>query len=127
MAVKAFRSPMRVLPPLAREGAGGIRGSTSSQNLSLTVQGLVRAIPTATTPSLAEILDFHRSYQFSDKVLSVLLLLQERFYGGDVSQLPLGEPSRTGEGPVAVRPTTSSRALSGDGAGMPLYGDWRYP
>src|SRR5215217_3244888 len=59
--------------------------------------------------------------------LSVLLLLQERFYAGDVSQLPLGEPSRTGEGPVAVRPTTSSRALSGDGAGMSLYGDWRYP
>src|SRR5215213_7946073 len=70
MAVKAFRSPMRVLPPLACEGAGGIRGSTSSQNSSLTVQGLVRAIPTATTPSLAEILDFHRSYQFSDKVLT---------------------------------------------------------
>ncbi len=34
---------MRVLPPLAWEGAGGTKGSTFSQNSSLTVQGLVRA------------------------------------------------------------------------------------
>src|SRR5215218_4692405 len=35
---------MRGLPPLACEGAGGTSGSTRSQNSSLTVQGLVRAI-----------------------------------------------------------------------------------
>src|SRR5215213_436480 len=44
MAAKASRSSMRVLPPLAWEGAGGIEGSTFSQNSSLTFHGFVRAI-----------------------------------------------------------------------------------
>src|SRR5947209_19481735 len=73
MAPKAFRSSMRVLPPSAWEGAGGIRGSTFSQNSSLTVQGLVRVIP------ITSLLLFFRKYQtyqtsnrfyrFSDKLL----------------------------------------------------------
>ena len=35
---------MRVLPPFLWEGAGGIKGSTFSQNSSLTIHGFVRAM-----------------------------------------------------------------------------------
>ena len=54
MTLKALRSsmrvPMRVLQAFLWEGAGGINGSTFSQNWSLTFHGFVRAISGVVSP-----------------------------------------------------------------------------
>ena len=65
---------MRVLAPLAWEGAGGIKGSTFSQNSSLTFHGFVRAISRrllgAANSSVSQPLPYQLC-RFSDKDLAL--------------------------------------------------------